>query len=105
MKNGELNKTMIFEELRRNKEVLINYGVRQIGLFGSFVRNEGKEDSDVDFLVDFEKEKKTFKNFMGLAFFLEDLFQRKVEVVTPQGLSPYIGPYILKTVEYVPFAD
>ncbi len=55
MKNGELNKAIIFEELRRNKEVLINYGVKQIGLFGSFVRDEGKEDSDVDFLVDFEK--------------------------------------------------
>ena len=83
----------------------MNYGVKQIGLFGSFVRDEGKADSDVDFLVDFEKEKKTLKNFMGLAFFLEDLFQRKVEVVTPQGLSPYIGPYILKAVEYVPLAD
>jgi len=42
---------------------------------------------------------------MGLAFFLEDLFQRKVEVVTSRGLSPYIGPHILKTVEYIPFAD
>ncbi len=66
MKNGELNKAIIFEELRRNKEVLINYGVKQIGLFGSFVRDEGKEDSDVDFLVDFEKEKKTLKNLVNL---------------------------------------
>jgi uncharacterized protein len=39
---------------------------------------------------------------MDLAFFLEGLFQRKVEVVTPQGLSPYIGPHILTTIEYVP---
>ena len=39
---------------------------------------------------------------MYLAFFLEELFQRKVEIVTPQGLSPYIGPRILNTVEYVP---
>ncbi len=61
MKNGELNKAIIFEELRRNKEVLINYGVRQIGLFGSFARDEGKDDSDVDFLVDFEKEKRLLK--------------------------------------------
>ena len=105
MENGKLNKEIIFDTLRRNKKVLMNYGVSQIGLFGSFVRNEGRENSDVDFLVDFEKEKKTFKNFMGLAFFLEDIFQRKVEVVTPQGLSPYIGPYILKTVEYVSLTD
>ncbi len=100
MKNGELNKAIIFEELRRNKEVLINYGVKQIGLFGSFVRDEGKEDSDVDFLVDFEKEKKTLKNLVNLGEFLENLFQKKVDIVTPQGLSPYIGPHILKEVQY-----
>lgn len=105
MQNGSLNKAKIFEDLRLHKDVLDKYGVKQIGLFGSFVRDEGKEDSDVDFLVDFESGKKTFKNFMGLAFFLEDLFQRKVEVVTPQGLSPYIGPYIIKTVEYVSLTD
>jgi len=105
MQNGSLNKAKIFEELLLHKDMLDKYGVKQIGLFGSFVRDEGKEDSDVDFLVDFESGKKTFKNFMGLAFFLEDLFQRKVEVVTPQGLSPYIGPYIIKTVEYVSLTD
>ena len=53
MENGKLNKEIIFDTLRRNKKVLMNYGVSQIGLFGSFVRNEGQENSDVDFLVDF----------------------------------------------------
>ena len=100
-----LDKKIIYTELQKNKAVLEQYGVKQIGLFGSFVRNEGTEESDIDFLVDFEKEKKTFDNFMDLAFFLEDLFQRKVEVVTRQGLSPYIGPRILKTVEDVPLAS
>ena len=105
MNNKPLTKKIIYAELQKNKAVLEQYGVKQIGLFGSFVRNEGTEESDIDFLVDFEKEKKTFDNFMDLAFFLEDLFQRKVEVVTPQGLSPYIGPRILKTVENVPLAS
>ena len=81
----------------------MNYGVKQIGLFGSFVRDEGKADSDVDFLVDFEKEKKTLKNLVGLGEFLEMLFEKKVDIVTPQGLSKYIGPYILKEVEYASF--
>ena len=105
MNNRLLNKTIIYEDLQKNKAILEQYGVMQIGLFGSFVRDEGTDESDIDFLVDFEHGKKTFKNFMDLAFFLEDLFQRKVEVLTRQGLSPYIGPSILKTVENVPLAS
>ena len=104
MNKQSLNKPIIYKELQKHKLELENFGVKNIGLFGSFVRNEGTEDSDIDFLVEIEKDKKTFKNFMDLAFFLEDLFKRKVELVTPQGLSPYIGPHILKTVEYVSLA-
>ncbi len=105
MNNRPLNKTIIYEDLQKNKATLEQYGVKQIGLFGSFVRDKGTDESDIDFLVDFEPGKKTFKNFMDLAFFLEELFQRKVEVLTRQGLSPYIGPRILKTVENVPLAS
>lgn len=103
--NTSLNKKIIYSELLKNKKALEQFGVKQIGLFGSFVRDEGTDESDIDFLVDFESGKKTFDNFMDLAFFLEDLFQRKVEVLTRQGLSPYIGPHILKTLENVPLAS
>jgi uncharacterized protein len=48
--------------------------------------------SGLAILVEFEKP--TFDNFMNLAFFLEDLLQRKVDLVTPNSLSPYIGPYV-----------
>jgi len=76
-------------------------GVKKIGLFGSFVREEHGAESDVDLLVEFEQGKKTFDNFMRLSFFLEDLFKRRVELVTLESLSPYIGPYIMNEVEYV----
>lgn len=79
-------------------------GVKRIGLFGSFVRGEQKNASDIDFIVEFEKDEKTFDNFMNLSFFLEALFQRRVELVTAESLSPYIGPYILKEAEYVSLA-
>lgn len=105
MNKQPLNKKIIYDELQKHKLTLEKYGVKKIGLFGSFVRDEATDQSDIDFLVDFEKEKKTFRNIMDLAFFLEDLFERKVEVLTPQGLSPYIGPHILKTVEYVSLAS
>jgi predicted nucleotidyltransferase len=74
------------------KEIKEKFGVRKIGIFGSFARGEEKETSDVDVLV--ELEKPSFDNFMNLAFFLEDLFQRKVDLVTSNSLSPYIGPYV-----------
>lgn len=77
------------------------FGVKRLGLFGSFVRERQGRDSDVDVLVEFEPDQKTFDNFIHLAFFLEDLFNRRVELVTSESLSPYIGPHILKEVEYV----
>jgi predicted nucleotidyltransferase len=77
------------------------FGVKRLGLFGSFVRGQQDADSDVDLLVEFDLGQKTFDAFIHLAFFLEDLFGRRVELVTPESLSPYIGPHILREVEYV----
>jgi len=76
-------------------------GVKRIGLFGSFVREEQGAASDVDLLVEFEQDRKTFDNFIQLSFFLEDLLKRRVELVTAESLSPYIGPHIMSEVEYV----
>jgi predicted nucleotidyltransferase len=73
-------------------------------LFGSFVRGRQNANSDVDVLVEFLPGQKTFDNFMQLSFLLEGLFQRKVELITREALSPYIGPYILKEIEYVALA-
>ena len=60
--------------------------------------------SDVDLLVEFEEGQKSFDNFMHLSFLLEEVLQRRVELVTLEALSPYIGPYILREVEYAPLA-
>ena len=97
------DKNSILKTLAENHQQLESYGVKQIGLFGSYVRNEATQNSDIDLLVDIRKERKTFQNFMRLNYFLEELFQNKVELVTLQSLSPYIGPHILKTVEYASF--
>ncbi len=78
------------------KEVKNKFGVRKIGIFGSYARGEEKEASDVDVLVEFEEP--TFRNFMGLVFFLEDLFGREVDLVTIKGLSPYIRPHVEREV-------
>lgn len=95
------SKTEVIQILRENAESIRNLGVVQLGLFGSFVREEQTATSDVDILIDFAEGQATFDNFMDFCFLLEDAFGRKVEVVTAKYLSPYIGPHILREVEYV----
>lgn len=99
------DKNIILKTLSEHSSQLRNFGVTQIGLFGSFVRGQATDESDIDLLVDISTEKKTFRNFMSLNYYLEELFHLKVELVTVQSLSPYIGPYILNSVEYAPLTD
>ncbi|MBI4764292.1 MAG: nucleotidyltransferase family protein [Deltaproteobacteria bacterium] len=94
----------IFKRILEERERLALLGAVSVGLFGSFVRDEQNSLSDVDILVEFSPEKHTFDNFMEISFLLEELLGRKVEVVTPEGLSPHIGPHILNEVERVSIA-
>lgn len=95
------SKEDIFAVLEKHTQAIKSYGVHQYGLFGSFVRNEQEHDSDIDILVEFVPNQKTFDNFIHLAFFLEEILGRKVDLITKESLSPYIGPRILQEVEYV----
>ena len=70
------------------------FGVARIGIFGSTARGEERPESDVDVLVEFAPGQTTFRNFMELAFYLEELFGRRVDLVTEQGLSRYIRPNV-----------
>ena len=94
----QLTDKIIIQTLKEHKEVLKGYGVIRIGLFGSFVRGEQKENSDIDFIVEFDRP--NFDDFMDLVFYLEDLFGRKVELITNGSLSPYIQPYIEKEIKW-----
>ncbi|WP_342764574.1 nucleotidyltransferase family protein [Methanospirillum stamsii] len=87
--------------LRLNeRELKQRFGIKKIGIFGSFVHCNVREDSDVDVLVTFEKGKKSFDNFMGLKFYLEEIFNRKVDLVTEDALKPLIRDPILNEVVY-----
>ena len=98
------NKEQIVKCLLASQEKIEALGVQCIGLFGSFVTGKQTPESDVDVFVEFDPDQHSFDNFMELSFLLEDLFGRRVELVTPESLSPYIGPRILEEVELVPFA-
>ena len=97
-------KAQLFAVLDSHQAQLKRFGVKRCGLFGSFVRDQGTPNSDIDLLVEFEPGRKTFDNFIGLVFYLEDLIERKIDLVTLESLSPYIGPHILQEVEYAPFS-
>jgi len=98
-------KEKVLELIRSNHDKIRSYGVRKLGLFGSFVRGEQKPESDIDLLVEFQQDKKSFDNFIQLAFFLEEILEGRVELITIDALSPYIGPYIIREVEYVDFSS
>lgn len=95
---NELTDKEIMSLLKEHRDILKKYRVKRIGLFGSYVRGEQKRYSDIDFLVEFEEP--TFDNFMDLVFSLEDLFSKKVELITNGNLSPYIQPYVEKEVRW-----
>jgi predicted nucleotidyltransferase len=97
-----LTKDNILIALRTNKQKLRKFGIRDVGLFGSHINNEQSSESDIDLLIDFEPEKENFDNFMAVYDLFEHIFKNeKIEVVTKNGLSPYIGPKILDEVQYV----
>jgi len=100
----KLDKNKIFYILKQNKHQLLKYSVKKIGLFGSFIKGKPNKESDIDFLVEFEEGKKNFNNFIHLAYFLEDLLGREVELLTIDSLSPYMKPKILKEVQFESFS-
>ena len=97
-----LAKHEILDALRKHRDILLKYKVREIGLFGSFARGKQVDRSDIDLIVDFEEP--SIENFMGLSSFLEKLFGKKVEILTPAGVDSirisHIKEEIKKSIVY-----
>ena len=104
IKSPTQTKKDVVTVIRQHQANIKAFGVKRLGLFGSFVRNEQTGDSDIDLLVEFEAGQKTFDNFMQLSFFLEEQFNRPVELVTVESVSPYLRPHITQEVEDVTFS-
>ncbi|KJU82608.1 DNA polymerase beta domain-containing protein [Candidatus Magnetobacterium bavaricum] len=83
--------------LREHKDTLVNkFGVTDIAVFGSYVRNEQKKRSDIDILVELKQEYETFNNYMELVFFLEKKMRGKVDVVMKEGIRKELRSIILQ---------
>ncbi len=100
-----MKKDEVIRKLQENMDKIKGFGVKKIGIFGSIVREEAKEESDIDFVVEFERGKATFKNVCGLIDFLEELFGKEIDLLTPDGIESirleHIREEIKKEVEYV----
>jgi len=92
----------IKEKLRAYKPIIKErFKVKNIGIFGSFARGEQTLKSDIDILVEFDKEGKTFRNYMELKYFLEDLLGLEVDLVMIGAIKDELKETILKEVQYV----
>jgi hypothetical protein len=87
--------------LRQHESILEErFGVKRIGIFGSFVRGEERSESDVDVLVVFQKDEETFDHYMDCKFYLEDLFDRNVDLVIEDTIKNRLKEPILSEVIY-----
>ena len=84
MSEKNLAKDDIIKLLKENKNILKKFTVKRAGLFGSFVKGNQKKDSDIDLIVEFEIP--SLDNYLDLIDYLENLFGRKVKVLTPDGV-------------------
>jgi uncharacterized protein len=95
-----LTSNQIMKTLNIHRKEIQRFGVKRIGLFGSFQTNKQRQKSDIDILVEFRKGKKTFDNYMDLKFFLEKSFGRPVDLVIKEAVKQDLKPSILKSVQY-----
>jgi len=96
-----LSQHEILNELSKNMNTWKNkYGVKRIGLFGSYIREEQKESSDIDVIVEFNDRDLSFDNYMDLKFNLEDHFQKPVDLVILDDIKHALKSSILRRVIY-----
>jgi len=94
------SKKEILKALGANEAKIKRFGVRSLSLFGSSVRGEDTPESDLDFVVEFEK--KSFDSYMDLKLFLEELFDRPVDLVLADGIKPRLRAAILREAIHAP---
>lgn len=96
-----MNRARALELLAQSKPVLADrFGVTDLALFGSTVRESARGDSDLDVLVDFDGPA-TSERYFGVMFYLEDLFGCPVDLVSEKALRPELRPFIEKEAVHV----
>ena len=94
------SKQNILKTLGANETMIKSFGVRSLSLFGSSARGEDTPESDLDFVVEFQT--KSFDSYMDLKLFLEELFERPVDLVLVDGIKPGLRTAILREAIHAP---
>lgn len=98
---GMYSKEEILQKLRKLKpELIAEYPISELGLFGSYSRGDNRNDSDIDILVDFNGLIDGFE-FIRIAHKLEDNFDAKIDLVSGGGIKPGYLPYVEKNLIHV----
>jgi predicted nucleotidyltransferase len=86
---------------KHEKELKERYGIKKIGIFGSYLRTEAKKKNDLDILIEFEQDVDIgLLKFVEIENYLSDLLGIRVDLVEKSALKPRIGKHILKEVVY-----
>lgn len=93
--SGQITRERAAEVLTASEEEIRALGVARLALFGSVLRGDARTNSDVDVLVQFHPGAKSFDRYLALSELLESRLGRRVDLVTTEALSPFIGPHIL----------
>ena len=91
----------IIRIIRQNEIKIRSFGVRRLGVFGSFVKGNNTENSDVDILVSFEDVPKIAKAYFGLKFYLEDLLNMEVDLCRDKDIRIELKDEIMKSIKYI----
>lgn len=95
-----MNKESISKKVEAKRATLLGFGVKRLGLFGSYSRNQQKKTSDIDILVEFGRGRKNADTFLDLAIYLESILKKKVDLLTPESLTSTMKRRVLSEVEY-----
>lgn len=97
-----LTKEIILKRLHEHRKEIKQFGVKKLILFGSFARDEQNENSDIDFLVEYEKDRGLFRDSVGLLQLLRDkIFNRKIDLVKPNLIREELKDEILGGIQHV----
>lgn len=97
MLNIESIETMLIENLNHIRK----FGISRLGIFGSYSKGQPTETSDIDILIAFQPGKKTFDNYIELKFYLEELLNKRIDLVIEENIKKELRDEILRSVHYV----
>ena len=89
-----MTRAEVLEKLRAHRPTLVErFGVVELAVFGSFARDEATDESDLDILVRFDGPA-TWRTYLGVQFYIEDLLGLRVDLVTDKALRSEFRPYV-----------